>query len=249
MLNNSTIFKLREMKLGVMADAFAKQTGDNNFTNMTFDERLGLLVDSEWLSRKNNRLNRLIKAAGFPYSDASLEDVEYHADRKLDKDFITRLGTCNFIEERHNLIILGASGSGKSWLANAFGMTACRNFYTVKYVRLPDLLGELAMARADGTYNKIMKQYKQVQLLILDEWLLYPLKESESRDLLEITERRYKRGSTLFCSQFDVGGWHQKLGETALSDAVLDRIVHDSYTIVILGDSMRKRKGLIENET
>lgn len=248
MLNNATITKLREMKLSVMADSFEKQSGDNKFTAMSFEERFGLIVDSEWLSRKNNRLDRLIKNAGFPYPVASLEDVEYHSDRQLDKDFITRLGTCNFIEEHHNVIILGASGGGKSWLANAFGMTACRNLHSVKYTRLPDLLGEFAMARADGSYNKIMKQYKQVALLILDEWMLYPLKESESRDLLEITERRYKKGSTIFCSQFDVGGWHQKLGETALSDAVLDRIVHDSYTIVIQGDSMRKRKGIIDNE-
>lgn len=247
MLNNATVSKLREMKLSVMADAFEKQALNSDFSALSFEERLGLLVDSEWLSRKNNRLDRLIRNAGFPYSNASLEDVEYHADRQLDKDFITRLGTCNFIEERYNLIILGASGGGKSWLANAFGMTACRNFYTVKYVRLPDLLGELAMARADGTYLKIMKLYKQVQLLIIDEWLLYPLKESESRDLLEVTERRHKKTSTIFCSQFDVGGWHQKLGETALSDAILDRIVHDSYKIVIHGDSMRKRKGISEN--
>jgi len=244
MLNNVTTSKLRDMKMTVMAEAFEKQAMDGNFATMTFEERLGLLVDAEWLSRKNNRLNRLIRNAGFSNHEACLEDIEYHADRELDRDFITRLGTCNYIKECRNIILLGASGGGKSWLANAFGMTACRNYFTVKYVRLPDLLGELAMAHVTGTYAKVMKQYKQVQLLILDEWLLYPLKESESRDLLEITERRHKQSSTIFCSQFDVGGWHKKLGEDALSDAVLDRIVHDSYKIVIKGDSMRKRKGI-----
>ncbi|OPX84247.1 MAG: transposase/IS protein [Pelotomaculum sp. PtaB.Bin104] len=123
-------------------------------------------------------------------------------------------------------------------------MAASRNFYTVKYVRLPDLLSELAVARGDGSYRKVMKQYKQVKLLILDEWLLFPLKESEARDLLEIVEVRHKRASTIFCSQFDVAGWHLKIGEPTLADAICDRIVHDSYTIMIEGDSMRKKKGI-----
>ncbi len=125
-------------------------------------------------------------------------------------------------------------------------MAASRNFYTVKYVRVPDLLTELAIARGDGTYRKLMAKYKQVKLRILDEWLLFPPKENEARDLLEIVEARYKKASTVFCSQFEVAGWHHKIGEPTLADAICDRIVHDSYTIVIGGkDSMRKRKGII----
>lgn len=126
-------------------------------------------------------------------------------------------------------------------------MTAGRNFYTVRYVRLPDLLAELSIARAEGNYRRVIKAYRQARLLILDEWLLYPLKDSEARDLLELTESRYKKASTIFCSQFDVGGWHQKIGEATLADAICDRIVHDSYRIVIGSeDSMRKRKGISE---
>lgn len=144
------------------------------------------------------------------------------------------------------MVILGATGAGKTYLACALGMAANRNFYTVKYLRLPDLLVELAIARGDGTYRTVMKHYKTVKLLIIDDWLLFPLKESEARDLLEIVEARNRRASTIFCSQFDVAGWYLKIGEPTVADAVCDRIVNDSYTIKIEGDSMRKRTGLCE---
>ena len=249
MLDNNTIFKLREMKMGVMASAFQKQFEDKAVSGLSFEDRVGLMVDAEWTSRQNNRLIRLIRKAGFSEPGACVEDIEYHADRKLDKALITRLSTCNYVKERHNIILLGASGSGKSYLANALGVTAARMSHTVRFARLPDLLGEIAFSRAQGAYRKTMKQIKQVNLLILDEWLLYQLKETEARDLLEIAESRYKKASTIFCSQHDVGDWHQKIGESTLADAVLDRIVHNSYRIVIASDSsdsvsMRQRKGL-----
>ena len=220
MLNDNTVSKLHEMRFSVMAQAFRDQLKDSSFHGLSFEERLGLLVDAEWAVRKNNRMARLIKNADYAISGACIEDIEYHPDRKLDKVQILRLATCNYIQENHNVLILGATGSGKTFLSNAFGMDASRNFYAVKYVRLPELLSELAIARGEGTYRKLIKQYKQVKLLILDEWLLFPLKESEARDLLEIVEARHKKASTIFCSQFDIVGWHLKVGEPTLADAI-----------------------------
>ena len=244
-VNETTISKLYEMRLTAMADSYREQLKDNAFSDLSFEERFGLVVDLEWSRRKNNKLTKLIKKADFRFSNACVEDIEYHADRKLDKTLITRLSTCNYIQEKHNVIVLGASGNGKSYIGCALGVTACRNYFTVKYVRLPDLLDELAIARGEGIFKKIMKQYKSVSLLVLDEWLLVPLKGTEARDLLEIIEARHQNGSTIFCSQFAPGGWHEKIGEDTLADAILDRIVHDSYTIHIDGKtSMRERKGL-----
>jgi DNA replication protein DnaC len=245
MLDNNTVQKLHEMKLSVMAAAFQKQLEDQAFAGMSFEERFGLIVDAEWASRKSNRLTRLIRRAAFDTPGACLEDVDYRPGRDLDKALIARLGTCNYIEDRRNIILLGASGCGKTWFACAFGNAACRNYYTVRYIRLPDLLTELAVARAEGCYRKVMEQYKKVRLLILDEWLLYPLSDADVREILEIAERRHKKGSTIFCSQYDVGGWHERLGEPTVADAICDRIVHDSYTILINGEeSMRKHNGI-----
>ncbi len=245
MLTENTTNKLQEMKLSAMARAFKEQLTDSNMTALSFEDRFGLLVDHEWTSRKNNHLKRLIKQARFSEPGACVEDIEYHSDRNLDGAQIARLSTCDYISERHNIMVLGATGSGKTYLACALGMAAVRNFFTVRYVRLPDLLAELSIARGNGTYRKMIGQYKMPALLILDEWLLYPLKESEARDLLEIAEARYKRASTIFCSQFDVPGWRDKIGDPILADAICDRIVHDSYSIVIdCKESMRKRKGI-----
>lgn len=245
MLNEVTVQKLLEMRLSAMAEQFNRQMLDQSFDSLSFEERFGLLVDSEWSRRKNNRLTRLIKKADLHHPQACIEDIEYHSDRKLDKQLITRLSTCNFIGDRRNIIILGASGAGKTYMSCAFGIAACRNFYTTKYIRLPELLLDLAVARSEGTYRRVMNQYKKFSLLIIDEWLLIPLAESEARDLLEIIEARHKKASTIFSSQFAPAGWHVKIGEETLADAILDRIVHDSYTVFIDGkDSMRNRKGI-----
>ena len=245
MLTENTITKLREMRLSAMAAAFKEQLTDPNIAELSFEDRFGLLVDKEWLTRKNNHLARLIKNARFSQPNACVEDISYSSGRKLDKAQITRLASCNFIYEHHNLMLLGATGCGKTYIACALGMAAARQFLTVQYVRLPELLTELAISRTTGTFSKTIDKYKKPALLILDEWLLYQLKESEARDLLEIAEARYKKGSIIFCSQVDVPGWRDKIGSPIIADAICDRIVHDSYRIVIeCEESMRKVFGV-----
>lgn len=248
MTNEATINKLLEMRLTTMADAYRRQLQEHSLDNFSFEERLGLLVDIEYTSRKNNRLKRLIHSAGFDQSYACIADINYSAGRKLDKSQIERLASCQYIAEKHNIIIMGASGAGKSYLSCAFGIEACKQYYTVKYIRLPELLANLAVARGEGIYKRVINQYRKVNLLILDEWMLVSLTETESRDLLEIIHARHKRASTVFCSQFSPAGWHGKIGETTLADAILDRIVHDSYTIEIHGSesdrSMREVYGI-----
>lgn len=245
MTNDNTITKLNDMKLTTMAENYLNQLTNADYQELSFDDRFSLLVDIEYSKRKNNKLDRLIKNATFRYSNACVEDIEYFPDRKLDKTLILSLAECQYIQDNHNVMVLGASGNGKSYLASALGVSACRKFFKVKYVRLPDLIEELALARGQGIFQKTIKQYKKVDLLILDEWLLSPLENSQERDLLEIVESRHQTASTIFCSQFAPEGWYERIGESTIADAIMDRIVHDSYTLFIDGKvSMRERHGI-----
>lgn len=192
MFSNETIRKLREIHMGVMAEQLSAQLEDPQFRNVPFEDRLAMLVDAEWSARKSNRLTGLIKKASYADTQASVENIEYIAERHLDREQILRLASCSYIQEARNVIILGATGAGKTFLACSLGVAANRNFYAARYLRLPDLLVEIAVARRDGTYRGYMKQLKKVKLLILDEWLLYPLKEAEARDVLELVEARNK---------------------------------------------------------
>jgi DNA replication protein DnaC len=233
MTNEETIGKLTGMRLTAMANAFRDQLKTPAMVSLSFEERLGLLTDIEWTSRKNHRLKKLVKEAQFDQPQAHIAGIDYTAQRQLDQALIAKLSTCNFIAEKHNVIILGAAGSGKSYLGCALGMEACKRLYSVKYIRLPDLLVDMALARGEGNIKKLLQQCLKVNLLVLDEWMLMALKESEARDLLEIIHYRHKKASTVFCSQFAPAGWHAKIGEATLADAILDRIVYDSYTIEI----------------
>ena len=231
MTNQSTIDKLIEMRLSSMADAFRIQMNDSTMKEVPFEDRFGMLVDVEYTNRKNNRLKRL----ELEQPDASIAAIDYQSGRKLNKALISRLATCEYISEYRNIFITGATGSGKTYMACAFGMEACKHYYTVKYVRLPDLLLDLQAARDAGTFTNVLKKYTKPVLLIIDEWLLLKLTESEARNLFELIHKRRKKSSTIFCSQFRESEWYQQIcsGESTLADAIMDRISYDSYKINI----------------
>lgn len=201
MINQSTFDKLIEMHLTAMADALRTQLKDPKMEELPFEDRVGMLVDVEYCSRKNNRLKKLIRGAEFDQSDASIMDINFTSGRKLNKDIIRRLATCEYIAEHHNLFVTGATGSGKTYMACAFGMEACKQYYKTKYVRLPDLLLDLEIARNDGTYRKTLSKYTNPVLLVIDEWLLLKPTDHEQKDIFELLSRRRKKSSTIFCSQ------------------------------------------------
>ena len=244
-MKDENIRKLREMRLPAFANAYIAQLEQpDKFAEMTFDERMAVMIDKEYDSRNSNRIKRLLKKSGLPSTKASIGDIAYLPERKLDRDLINRLGTCDFIAKKRNVLVLGATGAGKTFLANAIAADACRDGWHALYVRLPDFFIEYANAAA---LHKILKKYQKASLLVLDEFLLIPAEESQQRVLLELLERRYGRSSTIFCSQFSPEGWHGQLGGSAIADSILDRITPNSYAITIHGDvSMRQR--LSEND-
>jgi DNA replication protein DnaC len=243
MLNDQTLEKLSYMKLRGMGSAFRQQMEDSTMSSLTFEERFGLLVDAEYAKRRNTLLQRLLSKATFKDNAACLENIEYHEDRKLDRTLFARLSTCTYISERRDVVIMGATGAGKTYIGCALGNAACRKFISVKYIRLPELLVDLSIARGDGNYRKIVAQYRKYGLLILDEWLMTSLDVVAARDLLEIIEARHENASTIFLSQSAPAGWYERLGEGTVADAILDRIIHISYEIIIESkDSMRERK-------
>ena len=240
MFNEPTIDKLRGLRLGALADAWLEQQGSADIQALAFDERLAMLVDAEWLDRQNKKLTRNLREAKLRLSQAAIEDIEYSAKRKLEKPVIRQLATCQWIEGHQNVIITGKTGVGKTYLACALAQQACRKGYRAIYRRVPRLFDELALVHADGTYPRFLAKLARVDVLILDDWGLVPVGDSERRDLLEIIEDRYGNRSTILTSQLPSANWHDHVGDPTIADAICDRLLHNAHEINLAGESRRK---------
>jgi DNA replication protein DnaC len=242
MLIEQTLEKMNAMKLVGMAEALRQQLGSAQHGKLSFDDRLGLLVEAEWLAREQKRLKTRLHAAKLRFP-ASLEDVDFKHPRRLDRQVVLSLGNCGFVLNRHNIVITGPTGIGKSYLACAFVERACRRGHKAAYVRLPRLLQQLAVGRGDGSYARILDRLQRFELLAIDDWLLAPLRYCERRDLAEVIEDRSERASTLVASQLDTEDWHASIGDPNLADSICDRVLNNAHRIALKGPSMRNTKG------
>ena len=244
MLMGESIEKLKAMRLSGMVQGIVEQRESPHYQDLSFEERLGYLVEREWLLREERRFGRRLKEAGLRQR-ATVEEIDFQAQRNLKRAFIMELAGCEWIRQYHNLIVTGPTGVGKTYLACALGYRACVMGYKVKYHRVGRLLSMLALSRGDGSYLATMKSLAKVQLLILDDWGLNHLSREEALDLLEVIEDRNQRGSTLVISQVPVEAWHQLIGEATIADAILDRLVHNAYRVEMDGESMRRQRSKV----
>jgi DNA replication protein DnaC len=244
MLIHPIIDKLRTLRLNAMARTLEEQMQLPDIDALSFEERLGLLVDMEATDRENRRLKtRLIKAR--LRQNASIEDIDFRHPRGLDKTLMLKLFSCDWIKESNNLLITGPTGTGKTFLACALAQKACREGYTVQYIRTPKIFQELHIAKGDGRYVKILKNFAKANLLLFDDWGIAKMTDENRHDILEILEDRNSIASTLVTSQFPVDKWHDLIGDPTLADAILDRLIHSAYKIELKGGSMRKKKSIL----
>lgn len=242
MLTEPTKERLYMMRLAAMAVAWQEQQKDAKSSSLSFDERFALIIEAEYLARDNRRLQRLLKDAQLRLPSACLEDVEASSPRGLEKSQVAQLASCAWIGEHQNVLVSGATGVGKSYLACALGQMGCRRGFRVLYRRVPRLFEELSLAKADGTYAKLLGKLARMDLLVLDDLGIGTLKEPQRHDLLEVLEDRYGQRSTVITSQLPVAKWHEWIGDPTLADAILDRVIHNAHKLTLKGPSRRKEK-------
>jgi DNA replication protein DnaC len=245
---NQTVEKLYQMRLDTLAAAFKEQLEQPSLGNLSFEERFAMIVDREWTSRENRKLSRRLKAARLRLK-ATVEDIDYRHPRGLDQSVMRSLITCQWIKGHQNVIITGPTGIGKSYLSEALADKACRDGFTALDYRATLLLKELEISRGDGSYLKFLDRMAKIDLLVIDDWVMDPLTDTERRDFLEIMEGRHGFKATVITSQYPVAKWHERIGEPTTADAILDRIIHNAHRITLKGESMRKtRSSLTQTE-
>jgi len=234
--------KLLHLRLAALAAAWAEQQKNPEVNKLSFDERLGLLVDAEHLARENARIGRCLRDAKLRMSAACVEDIDYPPKRELDKSVVRQLANCRWVVEHQNVLVTGATGTGKTYVGCALAQQACRKGYRALYRRVPRLFEELTLAHADGTYARLLARLAKVDVLVLDDWGLAPLNERERRDLLEIIDDRHGNRSTIITSQLDAKLWHDQLGDPTIADAICDRLLHNAHKLLLKGPSRRKEE-------
>lgn len=240
MLNEPTIEKLKELKLDGMAAAFAEQQKNADYGALGFDERFGLVVDAEELHRENRRMTRYLEEAKLKIRSACIEGIEYPARRELDKSVIRQLGSCRWVKEQQNVVITGPTGVGKTYVACALAAQACRKGHRAMYRRSSRLFGELRLARADGTYARLLKKLTKIEVLVIDDWGSAKVDDDQRSDLMEILDDRYLAASTILTSQLPISKWHDHLADPNNADAICERILHNAHKLQLKGPSRRK---------
>ncbi|MBM3748719.1 MAG: transposase [Acidobacteria bacterium] len=242
MLTQPTLEKLCTLRLRGMAAAFREQQEDPAVHRLSFEERLGLLIDRQWNWRANRALERRLRNARLE-GPACVEDIDFRTPRGLDRPLVRSLTAESvWVREHQNLFLLGPTGIGKTWLARAFGQKACRDGYTAYFTKATELFRDLGMARADGSLRKLLYRLSRVDVLIVDDWAMAPLAEGERREFLEICDERYQARSTLLTSQLPVSAWHAQIGDPTVADSILDRLVHNAHRLELAGESLRKKR-------
>lgn len=248
MTTAETFQKLSDMRMHAFAHALREQLDTDQYDQLGFDERVGLLVDREWTDREARSLTRRLQLARLRDRTACVEDIDYHHPRGLDRTLVRRLSTCEWIKKHQNMIISGKTGCGKTFIACALANKACREGFSVIYRRLSRLLHELQLARGDGSWPRLLARWAKTDVLIIDDWGITPLITQSRSDLLEIIEDRHGERSTVIAAQLPVAEWHNYIGDPAIADATLDRIVHNAHHIKLKGESIRKKRSDLTNE-